>query len=96
MREYELMVIVDPTLEDKQVKATIDRHLATLTERGGKVISIDHWGKRRLSYEIRHITEGYYTVVRLQGVPDAVDELSRVLKLADPVIRHKIIRPDAA
>jgi small subunit ribosomal protein S6 len=96
MRHYEVMLILDPSLEDKDAKAAVDRFMTTITSRGGTVTGIDHWGKRRLAYEIRHIEEGYYTVVDLEGTPETVDELSRVLFLADNVIRHKVIRPEAA
>jgi small subunit ribosomal protein S6 len=88
MRHYEVMLILDPSLEDKDAKAAVDRFLTTVT--------IDHWGKRRLAYEIRHLEEGYYTVVDLEAAPETVDELSRVLFLADNVVRHKVIRPQAA
>ena len=93
MRHYEVMLILDPSLEDKDAKAAVDRFLTNVTSRGG---NIDHWGKRRFAYEIRHIEEGYYTVVDLEATPETVDELSRVLFLADNVIRHKVIRPQAA
>jgi small subunit ribosomal protein S6 len=96
MRRYEVMLILDPSLEDKDVKAAVDRHVATVTSRGGKVVNIDHWGKRRFAYEIRHLNEGYYAVVDLEAEPAMVDELSRVLGLADEVIRHKVVRPEAA
>jgi small subunit ribosomal protein S6 len=96
MRRYEVMIILDPSLEDKDAKAAVDRHLTTVSSRGGEVQNIDHWGKRRFAYEIRHINEGYYTVVVVNAEPDAVDELARVLGLADEVIRHKVVRPEAA
>jgi small subunit ribosomal protein S6 len=96
MRRYEVMLIFDPGLEDKDVKAAVDRHLTTVTSRGGKVVNIDHWGKRRFAYEIRHINEGYYAVVDLEAEPATVDELSRVLGLADEVVRYKVVRPEAA
>jgi small subunit ribosomal protein S6 len=96
MRRYEVMLILDPSLEDKDAKAAVDRYLTTVSSRGGEVQNIDHWGKRRFAYEIRHMTEGYYTVVLLDAEPAAVDELSRVLGLADEVIRHKVVRPEAA
>jgi small subunit ribosomal protein S6 len=96
MRHYEVMLIFDPSLEDKDVKAAVDRYLTTVTSRGGKVANIDHWGKRRFAYEIRHLNEGYYAVVDLEAEPAMVDELSRVLGLADEVIRHKVVRPEAA
>ncbi len=76
--------------------ATVDRYLTTITSRDGKIVGIDHWGKRRFAYEIRHMNEGYYSVVTLEATPETVDELSRVLGLADSVIRHKVVRPQAA
>jgi small subunit ribosomal protein S6 len=96
MRRYEVMIILDPSLEDKDAKAAVDRHLTTVSSRGGEIQNIDHWGKRRFAYEIRHINEGYYSVVVLNAEPEAVDELARVLGLADEVIRHKVVRPEAA
>jgi small subunit ribosomal protein S6 len=96
MRRYEVMLILDPSLEDKDAKAAVDRHLTTVSSRGGEIKNVDHWGKRRFAYEIRHINEGYYTVVEIDAEPDAVDELARVLGLADEVIRHKVVRPEAA
>jgi small subunit ribosomal protein S6 len=96
MRRYEVMVILDPSLEDKDAKAAVDRYLTTVSSRGGEVENIDHWGKRRFAYEIRHLNEGYYTVVVVNAEPPVIDELSRVLGLADEVIRHKVVRPEAA
>src|SRR6266508_3130333 len=91
MRRYEVMLILDPGLEDKDAKAAVDKFLTTVSSRGGEIKNIDHWGKRRFAYEIRHINEGYYTVVVLEAEPTAVDELSRVLGLAD-----EVVRPEAA
>ena len=96
MRRYEVMLILDPSLEDKDAKAAVDRYLTTVSSRGGEVQNIDHWGKRRFAYEIRHINEGYYTVIVVNAEPAAVDELSRVLGLVDEVIRHKVVRSEAA
>jgi small subunit ribosomal protein S6 len=96
MRHYEVMLILDPSLEDKDAKAAVDRFMGTITGRGGQVTGVDHWGKRRFAYEIRHLNEGYYTVVDIEAEPETVDELSRVLGLADNVIRHKVVRPEAA
>ena len=96
MRHYEVMLILDPSLEDKDAKAAVDRFMRTITGRGGRVTGVDHWGKRRFAYEIRHMTEGYYAVVDVEAEAEAVDELSRVLFLADEVVRHKVVRPEAA
>jgi small subunit ribosomal protein S6 len=96
MRKYEVMLILDPSLEDKDAKAAIDRYLKTITSRDGKVLEVDHWGKRRFAYEIRHLNEGYYSVVTVEAETETVDEFARVLGLADNVIRHKVVRPEAA
>jgi small subunit ribosomal protein S6 len=96
MREYEVMMILDAGLEEKDAKDAVDQFLNTLSTHGGKVTNVEHWGKRRFSYEIRHMTEGYYSVVRVEATPEQMDELSRVLGLADQVIRHKIVRPAPA
>jgi small subunit ribosomal protein S6 len=96
MRKYEVMLILDPSLEDKDAKAAIDRYLKTITSRDGKVLEVDYWGKRRFAYEIRHLNEGYYSVVTIEAETETVDEFARVLGLADNVVRHKVIRPEAA
>jgi len=93
MREYELMVILNASLEERDVKAAVERYFDTLSKQGGKLLGIDYWGKRRFSYEIQHMNEGWYTVARFEATPEMADELSRVLGLADQVVRHKILRP---
>ncbi|MFA5786010.1 MAG: 30S ribosomal protein S6 [Actinomycetota bacterium] len=93
MRRYELMLIVDGKLEEKDVPAAVDKHLDIVRERGGNVIKVDHWGKRRFVYEIRHMNEGFYAVVDFETTPEVLAELDRVLSLADEVVRFKVLRP---
>lgn len=92
-RQYELMLIVDPRLDDETINGSIDKHVGVVTERGGEAVKVDHWGRRKLAYEINHLSEGYYAVAELQADPAAMDELDRVLRLSDEVMRHKIVRP---
>jgi small subunit ribosomal protein S6 len=92
-RHYEVMMIVDPRLEDASIQQAVDRTLGVVKERGGDVSKLDHWGRRKLAYEIKHLREGYYVVAGLEAEPPAVQELDRVLKLADEIVRHKIVRP---
>lgn len=92
-RLYEVMFIVDPRLEDAAIQAAIDRYIGIVTERGGEATKVDHWGRRKLSYDIKHLHEGYYVVAALQAEPSAMAELDRVLRLADELVRHKIVRP---
>jgi small subunit ribosomal protein S6 len=94
MRRYEMMIILDPSLEERTVQPSLDQFLKVVTSAGGTVEKVDVWGRRRLAYEIDHKSEGIYTVVDLVAEPDAVKELDRQLGLNEAVMRTKIIRPD--
>ena len=92
MRAYEVMVIVDADLEEDAIRAAVGRWLELIESHGAERGYIDYWGKRRLAYEIRKRTEGYYVVLQARAEPKAMAELDRVLSLADEVIRHKVLR----
>ena len=94
MRHYELMVILDPELEERTVAPSLDQFLNVVRQSGGSVEKVDVWGKRRLSYEIAKKTEGIYAVVDLQAEPATVKELDRQLNLNEAVLRTKVMRPD--
>ncbi|MGH9121717.1 MAG: 30S ribosomal protein S6 [Acidimicrobiales bacterium] len=95
MRPYEVMVIVDAALDEDAIRATLDRSTKLIADGGGQVVRVDRWGKRRLAYEIRHKTEGYYALIETAAEPALMADLDRMLGLADEVIRHKVIRlPD--
>jgi len=95
VRQYELMVILDPDLEERTVAPSLDRYLSLVTKDGGTVDSVDIWGRRRMAYEIEKRAEGIYAVVELHAEPDTVKELDRQLGLNESVLRTKVIRPDA-
>ena len=92
MRPYEVMVIIDASLEEETIRGGVDRWIQLLESKGAERGRIDYWGKRRLAYEVKHRTEGYYVVFQARSEPAAMDELNRVLSLADEVIRHKVLR----
>ena len=94
MRQYELMVILDPELEERTVAPSLDKFLNVIRKGGGSVEKVDIWGRRRLSYEIAKKAEGIYAVVDLQAEPATVKELDRQLNLSEAVLRTKVIRPD--
>lgn len=94
MRPYELMLILDPDLEERTVAPSLDTYLNVVRQDGGTVESVDVWGKRRLAYEINKLTEGIYAVVRLTAEPATVKELDRQLSLNESVVRTKVTRPD--
>jgi small subunit ribosomal protein S6 len=94
MRHYELMVILDPDIEERTVAPALDQFLTVVKNDGGSVEKVDIWGRRRLSFEITKKTEGIYAVVDLQATPEAVAELDRQLRLNESILRTKVIRPE--
>ena len=94
MRHYELMVILDPDIEERTVSTELDQLLNVVRTAGGNVEKVDIWGRRRLAYEIDKRLEGIYAVVDVQAEPAAVVELDRVLNLNEAVLRTKVLRPD--
>jgi len=94
MRRYEMMIILDPSLEERTVHPSLDQFLKVVTTDGGTVDKVDVWGRRRLAYDINKKSEGIYTVIDLVAEPDTVKELDRQLNLNEAVMRTKILRPD--
>lgn len=95
LRKYEVMVILDPNLEERSVAPSLDGYLKVVTAEGGTVDNVDIWGKRRLAYEINKQSEGIYAVVDLTATPATVKELDRQLTLNESVVRTKVLRPGA-
>jgi small subunit ribosomal protein S6 len=95
MRAYELMVIFDSGLDDQVIDDQVKSVAAQVVTRGGAVASTDRWGRRRFAYEIDHKQEGYYVVWEITGDGADLEALERSLRLADEVVRHKLVRlPD--
>jgi len=94
MRHYELMVILDPDLEERTVAPSLDKFLNVIRQGGGSVDKIDIWGRRRLAYDINKKSEGIYAVVDMNAEPALAQELDRQLGLNESVLRTKLIRPD--
>jgi small subunit ribosomal protein S6 len=95
MRNYEVMVILDPSLEERTVEPSLDKYLNVIRKDGGSVESVEVWGRRRLAYEINKQAEGIYAVVQLTAEPATVKELDRQLGLNESILRTKVMRPDA-
>jgi small subunit ribosomal protein S6 len=93
MRDYEAMLIIDPALENDATEAVIERFSQLIENNGGKVDKVDRWGKRKLAFEIDKRTDGYYAILTFKGENETVAELDRVLKIAEEIIRHMIVRP---
>ncbi|GAA4917773.1 30S ribosomal protein S6 [Streptomonospora salina] len=95
MRRYEVMVILDPSLDERTVSPSLEQFLGVVRNDGGTVEKVDVWGKRRLSYDIAKNSDGIYAVVDLTAEPKTVKELDRQLGLTESVLRTKVLRPAA-
>lgn len=92
MRHYEMMIILDPGLEEATVQPSLEQFLSVVKTGGGSVDKVDVWGRRRLAYEIDKRSEGIYAVIDMMAVPDSVAELDRQLSLNEAVLRTKVMR----
>jgi len=91
MRNYEVILIVHPELDENAVKGLLDRVQGWITTAGGSIDKVDQWGKRRMAYSIRKQREGQYVYIETQFAPTFSAELERNLRLLEPVIRYSII-----
>ncbi|AOS66136.1 30S ribosomal protein S6 [Actinoalloteichus hymeniacidonis] len=95
MRHYEVMVILDPSLDERTVAPSLDTFLNVIRTAGGNVENVDVWGRRRLAFEIEKHAEGIYALLNVHAEPDAVKELDRQLSLQETVLRTKVLRRDS-
>lgn len=94
MRHYELMLILDPEVEERSVAPSLESFLSVVRTGGGTVEKVDVWGRRRLAYQINKKSEGIYAVLDLSCTPETVAELDRQLGLNESVLRTKVLRPE--
>lgn len=94
MRSYELLYIVKPDLEAEQVTALTEKFSELVKQHGGEVTQLQPWGKRRLAYEVQKFREGYYVLMQFKGEPSVAQELERVLKISDEILRYLTTRLD--
>jgi small subunit ribosomal protein S6 len=94
MREYELVFIVHPDLEEAAFNELVDRVQSWITDAGGSVSKVDIWGKRRLAYDIQKQHEGQYVLLRAQLKPESTAEIERNFRFVEPVMRFLITSAD--
>ncbi|WBL34826.1 30S ribosomal protein S6 [Tepidiforma flava] len=95
MREYELTVVYDLAVQEAGGPAASEERLKQLVEsRGGKLLKLDHWGRRRMAYPIRHAIDADYIVSRIEAEPSAVSGIETALRIDEKVYRHLIVRAD--
>jgi small subunit ribosomal protein S6 len=96
MHQYELMVILDPEVDERTIAPSLEKFLNVITNDGGTIEKVDIWGRRRLAYEINKKAEGIYAVVNFTAAPASTAELDRQLKLSEAVMRTKVLRAEEA
>ncbi|SJM66965.1 SSU ribosomal protein S6p [Gulosibacter sp. 10] len=96
MHQYELMVIIDPEIDERTVAPSLEKFLTVITDNGGSIESTDIWGRRKLAYEINKKNEGVYAVVNFTSDAATAQELDRQLRLSEAIMRTKVLRAEEA
>ena len=92
MNQYEILLMLDPETPEERHEEIIARTRAAIEQGGGTWLSHDPWGRRRLAYEIDHKTDGVYHLLQFDSPAETLDEVTRVLKITDGVMRHMATR----
>ncbi|SEW41823.1 SSU ribosomal protein S6P [Austwickia chelonae] len=95
MRQYEMMIIVDPEIDDRQVPAMLEKFLTVVKNDKGTIENVDVWGRRRMAFDIKKKSEGVYVVVNFTSEPATAQEMDRQLGLSEMILRTKLLRPGA-
>jgi small subunit ribosomal protein S6 len=94
LRDYELMVVLDPNLDEAAIEALTTRIQTMVTQRGGVIDSVVPWGRQRLAYPIGRYRDGIYILIKFKLPPNAAGEIERALKLTESIIRHLVVRTE--
>lgn len=94
MRQYELILIIQPDLDEEATKGIIDRVQSMITENGGQILKTDLWGSKQLAYEIQDFRDGYYVFMEVEFNPEFGTEFKQNLRYVEPVIRYMLTRTD--
>jgi small subunit ribosomal protein S6 len=91
VKAYELLLLLNPSLDEESRAALMDKFQGLITTDGGVVDNVDSWGKRKLAFEINNLAEGDYALIDFHAAPSAIAELDRVLHITDPVVRYMLV-----
>ncbi|MBI4743685.1 MAG: 30S ribosomal protein S6 [Actinobacteria bacterium] len=92
LRSYEAVLIISPKAEEEAINSVVEKFENLIKKMEGKIARTDRWGVRKLAYPILGNTDGYYAIISFNGNNDCIDELHRVLKISDEIIRHMIVK----
>lgn len=91
MRNYELMILFDPNLQDEEKKALLDKIRQTITANKGVIIKTDEWGRRKLAYEIKKFQEALYVLIDFELEPDNIANLESSIKFEEKILRYLLV-----
>ena len=94
LRDYELVLVLSPEVEDEGISSAIDRFAQMVTGGGGEIKEVNRWGRRKLAYPIKRCVEGHYVVAQLRLQPQQIAGLDASLRLWEEVLRHLLVRVD--
>ena len=92
LRNYELVVVLSPDISEDEVPASLERLQQSVTGRGGEVVDLNHWGRRRLAYPIARHLEGNYVISQIRLDPEQVASLEGTLRISEEILRHLIVK----
>lgn len=92
MRNYELMYIIKTNVDDEKRPEVIEKYKQIITNNGGEIVNLDEWGKRRLAYEVDKNREGYYVLMNFKSSVEACQELERLIKIDEAILKHLVVR----
>jgi len=94
LNDYELVVIINPEIVDENLETAINNISQFITERGGVISGVEQWGKRRLSYPIKHFMEGNYVLTQLKLRPTLSQGLQARLQISEDILRYLLIKTE--
>ncbi|MEG0238620.1 30S ribosomal protein S6 [Anaerorhabdus sp.] len=94
MRKYEVMYIVNASLEDAKRQEVIESMHGIITNGGGKIVNVDEWGVKEFAYRIEDMTKGYYMVVTFEADNETVKEFDRLMRINSNIVRYMIVKQD--
>ncbi len=94
MRSYEMMMILNSQLDEEAIEAILEKATSIIISKNGEITKVEKWGKRRLAYEVKGTTEGFYVVIEFVADNEATVEVERVLKITEEVLRFLLVRKD--
>jgi len=92
LRDYELVIVISPEIADEGMESLMGRITRFVTDNGGTLSGVDHWGKRKLAYPIKHFAEGNYVLAKFKLRPKLSRELEASLEISEEVLRHLLTR----